>query len=85
MTRAESMAAAAVYLSEAAAALAGAVVTLVRLDLDDAVDVVRSVQRPVEALSQEISSAAWAAHRAERPEFYDESGRFVGPYGKGKN
>ncbi|MEV0891445.1 hypothetical protein [Promicromonospora sp. NPDC050262] len=85
MSRAESMAAAAVYLSEAVAALAGAVVTLARLDLYDAVDVVRSVQRPVEGLSQDISLAATAAHRAERPEFYDESGRFVGPYGKGKN
>jgi hypothetical protein len=85
MTRAESLAAAAVYLSEAAAALGGAVVTLARLDLEDAVDVVRSVQRPVEGLYTEVSLAATAAHRAERPEFYDESGKWVGRNGKGQN
>jgi hypothetical protein len=45
----------------------------------------RRLYQGTDALHTEISLAATVAHRAERPEFYDESGKWVGRNGKGTN
>lgn len=83
--RAESLANAATYMSEAVTALGGAARTLDRAGVLGTAEQVQGMHDQATSLHTEISLAASTAHRAERPEFYDESGRWVGPYGKGKN
>ena len=78
MSRAESLANAAAYLSEAVTALDGAARTLDRAGVLGAAEEARNLHGQADSLHTEISLAATAAHRAERPEFYDESGRWVG-------
>lgn len=78
MSRAESLATAADYLSEAVHGLDGASRVLDRAGVLGASDHARKLHDGVAGLHTEISLAATVAHRAERPEFYDESGRWVG-------
>jgi hypothetical protein len=85
MSRAESLANAAAYLSEAVRGLDGAARTLDRAGVLGASDQAQRLHAGATALYAEISLAASVAHRAERPEFYDESGRWVGRYGKGQS
>ena len=75
MSRAQSLAAAADYLFEAVNGLDGAGVL-------GASDQARGLYQSADALHTEIRLAAVVAHRAERPEFYDEKGRWVGRFGK---
>ena len=78
MSRAESLASATDYLSEAVRGLDGAARTLDRAGVLGAADQAQRLHDGVKSLHTEISLAASVAHRAERPEFYDESGRWVG-------
>jgi hypothetical protein len=78
MSRASSLAAAADYLFTAVNGLDGAARTLDRAGVLGASDHARKLHDGVAGLHTEISRAATVAHRAERPEFYDESGRWVG-------
>ncbi|MFD7308346.1 hypothetical protein [Promicromonospora sp. NPDC059942] len=85
MSRAESLANAATYLSEAVTALGGAARTLDRSGLPGTAAQVHGMHDQAEDLHTQVSLAATTAHRAERPEFYDESGRWVGRHGKGQS
>ncbi|MFI8528238.1 hypothetical protein ACIGB8_27520 [Promicromonospora sukumoe] len=76
--RAESLANAATYMSEAVTALNGAARTLDRAGVLGTAEQVRGMHEQAESLHTQISLAASTAHRAERPEFYDESGRWIG-------
>ncbi|PUB23967.1 hypothetical protein C8K30_110110 [Promicromonospora sp. AC04] len=78
MSRASSLAAAADYLSEAVRGLAGAARLLDHAGVLGGADSARDLHGRAESLHTDISLAASVAHRAERPEFYDESGRWVG-------
>ncbi|GAA2236532.1 hypothetical protein GCM10010413_41130 [Promicromonospora sukumoe] len=83
--RAEALGNAATYMSEAVTALNGAARTLDRAGVFGTAEQVRGMHEQAETLHTEISLAASTAHRAERPEFYDESGTWVGRRGKGKS
>ena len=85
MSRAESLANAATYLSEAVTAMNGASRTLDRAGVLGAADQAQGLHDRAASLHTEISLAATNAHRAERPEFYDESGRWVGRFGMEKD
>jgi hypothetical protein len=78
VSRAESLASAAGYLFDAVTGLDGAARTLDRAGVLGASDQAQRLHDGAQALHTEISHAASVAHRAERPEFYDESGRWVG-------
>lgn len=78
MSRAESLAMAADYLFRAVNALEGAARTLDGAGVLGAADQARGLHDRTEPLQKEIRRAARTAHRAEYPEFYDESGRWVG-------
>jgi hypothetical protein len=78
MSRASSLAAAADYLSEATRGLDGAARLLDNAGVLGAADSARDLHGRAESLHTEVSLAASVAHRAERPEFYDESGKWVG-------
>ncbi|WP_454860423.1 hypothetical protein [Promicromonospora soli] len=78
MSRASSLAAAADYLFEAVHGLDGAARVLDNAGVLGAADSARGLHDRAESLHTEISRAATVAHRAERPEFYDESGQRVG-------
>lgn len=83
--RAESLGNAATYMSEAVTALSGAARTLYRAGALGTAEQVRGMHDTAASLHTEISLAASTAHRAERPEFYDEAGRWIGRHGKGTN
>jgi hypothetical protein len=85
MSRAESLAAATEYLSDAVTALDGAARTLDRAGVLAESDQARHLHHGAQDLHTEVSLAASVAHRAERPEFYDESGTWVGRNGKGQS
>jgi hypothetical protein len=86
MSRASSLAAAADYLSEAVQGLDGAARSLDNAGVVSAADSARALHDRAESLHTEVSLAATVAHRAERPEFYDESGKWVGRQnGKGQH
>lgn len=85
MSRASSLAVAADYLFQAVNALEGAAVTLDRAGSLGAAAQVRGLHDRAKPLQKEVRLSADDAHRVERPEFYDESGRWVGRYGKGKS
>ncbi|MGW2093262.1 hypothetical protein [Promicromonospora sukumoe] len=85
MSRAESLANAATYLSEAVTALGGAARTLARSGLPGTAEQVQGMHDRTEDLHTQVSLAASTAHRAERPEFYDEAGRWIGRHGKGQS
>jgi hypothetical protein len=78
MSRAESLAAAADNLFNAVNGLESAARTLDRAGVLGAADQALALHDRTTDLHREIRSAAQTAHRAERPEFYDESGRWVG-------
>lgn len=78
MSRASSLAAAADYLFEAVRGLDGAARVLDNAGVQGGADSARGLHDRAESLHTEISRAATVAHRAERPEFYDESGQWVG-------
>lgn len=78
MSRAQSLAAAADYLYEAVRGLDGAARTLDRAGVLGASDQAQGLHDRATSLHTEIRLAASVAHRAERPEFYDESGQWVG-------
>ncbi|MCF4123225.1 hypothetical protein L1785_19835 [Antribacter sp. KLBMP9083] len=78
MSRAQSLAAAADYLFEAVNGLDGAAKVLDGAGVFGAAGQAQKLHDGVAGLHTEISLAASVAHRAERPEFYDESGRWVG-------
>ena len=78
MSRAESLASAADHLFAAVTGLDGAARTLDRAGVLGAADQAQKLHDGAESLHTEISLAASVAHRAERPEFYDESGRWIG-------
>jgi hypothetical protein len=82
MSRAQSLAAAADYLFEAVNGLDGAAKVLDGAGVLGASDQARGLYQSADALHTEIRLAAVVAHRAERPEFYDEKGRWVGRFGK---
>lgn len=86
MSRAESLAAAADNLFNAVNGLESAARTLDRAGVLGAADQALALHDRATDLHREIRSAAQIAHRAERPEFYDETGRWVGRQGmKGRN
>lgn len=76
--RAESLASAADYLYTAVNGLDRAARTLDRVEVLGASEQARLLHDGASALHTEISLAASSAHRAERPEFYDEHGTWVG-------
>ncbi|MGI5190380.1 hypothetical protein ACQEVI_19755 [Promicromonospora sp. CA-289599] len=78
MSRAAALAVAADYLFQAVNALDSAAQTLDRVGALGAADQVRGLHEGTKPLQQEIRRAANTAHRVERPEFYDESGQWVG-------
>lgn len=78
VSRAESLAAAADYLHTAVNGLDRAARTLDRAGVLGASDKAQALHDGAKGLHTEISHAAQVAHRAERPEFYDESGQWVG-------
>ncbi|GHH69520.1 hypothetical protein [Promicromonospora soli] len=78
MTRAESLSVATQHLSDAVRGLDGAARVLDRAGVLGASDQAQRLHDGTKSLHTEISLAASVAHRAERPEFYDESGRWVG-------
>lgn len=78
MSRAELLAGATEYLSEAVTGLAGAAKALDAAGVLAAAEQARSLHQGADALHTEVRLAASVAHRAERPEFYDESGKWVG-------
>lgn len=82
MSRAESLATATQYLSDAVTGLNGAARVLDRAGVLGASDQAQRLHDGAASLHTEISLAASVAHRAERPELYDESGRWVGRQGK---
>jgi hypothetical protein len=85
MSRAESLAVATQYLADAVNGLDGAAKVLDSAGVLGASDQARRLHHGTESLHTEIRLAASVAHRAERPEFYDESGQWVGRYGKGQS
>jgi hypothetical protein len=85
MSRAESLATATRYLSDALTGLDGAARLLDAAGVLGASDQARRLHQGTDDLHTEISLAASVAHRAERPEFYDESGKWVGRHGKGQS
>jgi hypothetical protein len=85
MSRAQLLAAAAEYLFAAVNGLDGAARTLDRAGVLGGSDQAQRLHDGAKSLHTEISLAASVAHRAERPEFYDESGQWVGRYGKGQS
>jgi hypothetical protein len=85
MSRASALSAAADYLFQAVNALDSAAQTLDRAGALGAADQARGLHDGAQPLQREIRRAADTAHRAERPEFYDESGRWVGRNRKGTN
>jgi hypothetical protein len=78
MSRASALAAAADYLSEALTSLDGATRSLRLANAPEVADRARVLHDRAEPLYAEVCRTAAAAHRAERPEFYDESGRWIG-------
>jgi hypothetical protein len=78
MSRAESLASAADNLFNAVNGLESAARTLDRAGVLGASDQALALHDRTKDLHREIRSAADVAHRTERPEFYDESGRWVG-------
>ncbi|WP_129782887.1 hypothetical protein [Promicromonospora panici] len=78
MTRAESLAAAREYLFEAKNGLDGAGKALDAAGFTGSAETARDLHQGAEALHFDIRLAAVIAHRAEHPEFYDESGKWVG-------
>lgn len=85
MSRAASLAVAADYLFQAVNALDNAAQNLDRAGAFGAADQARGLHEGAQPLQKEVRLAADTAHRAERPEFYDESGRWVGRNGKGQS
>jgi len=82
MTRAELLGAARQYLFEAMNGLEGAAKALDRAGFADSAKTARDLQVGAEALHVEIRLASVIAHRAENPDAYDETGRWVGrPHG----
>lgn len=79
MSRAESLAVATDYLSDAVNGLDGAARTLDRAGVLGASDQAQRLHDGAKGLHTEISRAASVAHRAERPELYDSDGRWIGP------
>jgi hypothetical protein len=78
VSRAELLAGATEYLSDAVTGLVGAAKALDAAGVLAAAEQARSLHQGADALHLEVHLAASAAHRAERPEFYDESGTWVG-------
>jgi hypothetical protein len=78
MSRAESLAVATQYLADAVNGLDGAAKVLDSAGVLGGSDQAQRLHDGAKSLHTEISLAASVAHRAERPEFYDESGRWVG-------
>lgn len=85
MSRASALAAAADYLHEALTGLDGAARSLRQAGVEEAVVFLGGLHEKAKSLHTDVSHAAAAAHRAERPQFYHESGRWVGRNGKGQN
>lgn len=78
MSRADDLATAADYLIQAVNALAHAARVLNTTGALGAADQVQGMHDLAKPLQEDIRRAARTAHRVERPEFYDESGRWVG-------
>ncbi|PUB28593.1 hypothetical protein C8K30_1039 [Promicromonospora sp. AC04] len=78
MSRAEWLDSARRYLFEAKNGLEGASRALDRVEFTDAAETARDLHKGAEALHFEIRLAAVIAHRAQYPEFYDETGKWVG-------
>jgi hypothetical protein len=78
MARGEWLAAAQQYLFEAKNGLEGAGKALDAAEFTDAAETARDLHTGAEALHFDIRLAAVIAHRAEHPEFYDETGKWVG-------
>lgn len=86
MTRAEWLDAARQYLFDAKNGLEGATRALNRAGSTGPAATARDLHKGAEALHFEIRLAAVIAHRDEHPEFYDESGSWVGRQdGKGQD
>jgi uncharacterized protein YaiI (UPF0178 family) len=84
VTRADDLAIAADYLIQAVNALARAARVLNSTGALGAADQIQGMHDLAKPLQEDIRRAARAAHRVERPEFYDARGRWVGrPYGNG--
>jgi hypothetical protein len=81
MARAEWLDAARQYLFEAKNGLEGAARSLSAAGFPGSADTAQDLHKGAEALHFEIRLAAAIAHRAENPEAYDESGRWVGRRG----
>ena len=81
MSRASSLSVAADYLFQAVNGLDSAAQLLHRAGALGAADQARGLHAGAESLQKEVRRTADAAHRAERPEFYDESGTWVGRQG----
>jgi hypothetical protein len=78
VTRAEWLAAAREYLFEAKNGLEGASKALDAAEFPGSAEAARDLHNGAEALHFDIRLASVIAHRAEHPEFYDESGKWVG-------
>lgn len=78
MARAEWLDAARQYLFEAKNGLEGATRALGAAEFPGSAETARDLHKGAEALHFEIRLAAAIAHRAENPDAYDESGRWVG-------
>lgn len=83
--RAESLAVAADYLTDAVGGLEGAARVLDRAGVLGAADKAQALCARATDLHAEVRGAARAAHRAERPEVYDEAGRWIGNHDKHDN
>lgn len=78
MSRAEWLGAARQYLFDAKNGLEGARRSLDEAGFPDSAETARDLHKGAEALHFEIRLASVIAHRAEHPEFYDETGSWVG-------
>lgn len=78
MTRAEWLDKARQHLFDAKTGLDGATKALDTAGLPGSAETARDLHQGADALHFEVRLAAVMAHRAEHPEFYDESGKWVG-------
>lgn len=78
MSRALSLSVAADYLFQAVNGLDSAAQLLHSAGALGAADQARGLHTGAETLQKEVRRTADAAHRDEHPEFYDESGKWIG-------
>lgn len=78
MSRAEWLASARQYLFDAKNGLDGAGKALDAAGFAGEAETARDLHGGADALHFKVRLAAVMAHRAEHPEFYDESGKWVG-------